>query len=411
MLFMRLLMAIADAKLQPTVVMESTSTYGDPIRYQCHKIQLPVAMMSPKHTHDYAEIFDGVPSMHDGKAAAVLARLQAIKPARVWQPDVEMRRDMRALLDMRWPLSKTLSLYFGHLESMLARHWPEFDHVLDVRQTRGWMTLLKEYPGPQAVASAEKEASQTLRKATRGRMQWSKINEVIESATQTVGVPMTDNERNKLRMITQQIGQCTEQLDSLDEQLKDWVTSDTEMSLLTSVVGPACAAAIISYLGHPSQYGSAKAFEKAMGLNLKEKSSGNVKGALKLTKRGPSQVRQLLYLAALRVIANNEVVRAWYQGRKSFQAEKTKNKAVVAVMRKLARALFHVARGEHFDATKLFDVRRLRLRTNESKKKQTSESNNMQAKTSSNALDASRTSSVRKTSPRKAQGGFAQQRA
>jgi hypothetical protein len=122
-------------------------------------------------------------------------------------------------------------------------------------------------------------------------------------------------------------------------------------------------------------------------------------------------VRQLLYLAALRVIANNEVVRAWYQGRKSFQAEKTKNKAVVAVMRKLARALFHVARGEHFDATKLFDVRRLRLRTNESKKKQTSESNNMQAKTSSNALDASRTSSVRKTSPRKAQGGFAQQRA
>jgi hypothetical protein len=34
---------------------------------------------------------------------------------------------------------------------------------------------------------------------------------------------------------------------------------------------------------------------------------------------------------------------------------------VVAVMRKLVRALFHVARGEAFDAGKLFDLRRLDL--------------------------------------------------
>ena len=34
-------------------------------------------------------------------------------------------------------------------------------------------------------------------------------------------------------------------------------------------------------------------------------------------------------------------------------------KAVVALMRKLARAMVHVARGEPFVATKLFDVRRL----------------------------------------------------
>ncbi len=77
-----------------------------------------------------------------------------------------------------------------------------------------------------------------------------------------------------------------------------------------------------------------------------------------LTKRGPGVVRHLIYLATLRVIEANRVVRVWYRGRASWQQE-SKLKAVVAVMRKLVRALWHVARGAEFDATKLFDVRRL----------------------------------------------------
>jgi len=36
-------------------------------------------------------------------------------------------------------------------------------------------------------------------------------------------------------------------------------------------------------------------------------------------------------------------------------------KAVVAVMRKLARALWYVGQGKPFDAAKLFDVNRLGL--------------------------------------------------
>jgi len=45
---------------------------------------------------------------------------------------------------------------------------------------------------------------------------------------------------------------------------------------------------------------------------------------------------------------------------KAYKAE-LPLKAIVAVMRKVARALWHVARGETFDVTKLFDVRRLDL--------------------------------------------------
>jgi hypothetical protein len=35
---------------------------------------------------------------------------------------------------------------------------------------------------------------------------------------------------------------------------------------------------------------------------LKEKSSGHIQGQLRITKRGPGEVRRLLFLAALRLI-------------------------------------------------------------------------------------------------------------
>ena len=39
---------------------------------------------SSKAASDYAEVFDGVPSQHDGKDAAVVAELAAIGKSRPW---------------------------------------------------------------------------------------------------------------------------------------------------------------------------------------------------------------------------------------------------------------------------------------------------------------------------------------
>lgn len=127
------------------------------------------------------------------------------------------------------------------------------------------------------------------------------------------------------------------------------------------MVGPACSAAIGALTGWPADYENAGAFEKAMGLNLKEKSSGNVTGRLSITKRGHGVVRHLLYLAALRMLKDvSRIPVAWYRARESHAAKQSL-KAVVALMRKLARALWHVGRGASFELRKLFDTRRLGL--------------------------------------------------
>ena len=360
-LFLSQVSLLREAGQEPTVVMESTGTYGDAVRYQCHRRGLPVHMMPPKHTHDFAEILDGVPSMHDGKAAVVLAKLQAVKPARAWAPESDERRDMRAWVDQRRLIGRTLGLYYGHLEAMMARHWPEAWSHIDVCRQRSWIALIKVLPGPQAIAAEPDVAKELLRKASRGQFDVARVDALVASAQTTTGVPMTAGEREKLRALVEQLELQLQRLTTVDSKLSELVERDDALRPMTTVVGPACSAAIGALVGAPTEFENAGAFEKAMGLNLKEKSSGNVKGRLSITKRGPGSVRHLLYLAALRMLKDASMIpRAWYRARESHKAKQSL-KAVVALMRKLARALWHVGRGATFDPTKLFDTRRLGL--------------------------------------------------
>ena len=66
----------ADRKL--VVAMEPSGTYGDALRQALADNEIEVQRVSGKAAHDYAEVFDGVPSQHDGKDAAVVAELAAL---------------------------------------------------------------------------------------------------------------------------------------------------------------------------------------------------------------------------------------------------------------------------------------------------------------------------------------------
>jgi transposase len=140
------------------------------------------------------------------------------------------------------------------------------------------------------------------------------------------------------------------------------------------VVGWATACVLWVYLGNPANYHCAEAYRKAMGLNLKERSSGRYQGQLKITKRGPSAVRRWLYFAAMRMVQQPGVVE-WYEVKKG-QRPKGGKRALIAVMRKLALGLYVVGLGEEsFDARRLFSptVKRSRRGAQRAKKNQKKE--------------------------------------
>jgi transposase len=341
------------------VAMEPTGTYGDALRHQLARSGVPVVMVSPKRTHDSQELFDGVQSLHDPKSAVLVARLCAMGLATPWCEPPALRVRLRALVEQRQHEQGQAEVCFGRLEGLLARHWPELGTWMDVRTQRSALVLLAKYPSPARVAAEPAQVRATLLEASRSRLGQEVIDGVLAAAPATMGVPMVPEEEGLVRALGTQLLDASRRVETLEAQMAELEREDSGFSNLAQWMGTYTAAVIVTH-ADPRQYTNARQLEKALGLNLREKSSGEHKGRLSISKRGPALARKAMFMFALRMLQASPVVRAWYKRRRGY-SEESKQRAVVAVMRKLARAMFHVARGATFDATKLFDTRRLDL--------------------------------------------------
>jgi transposase len=346
------------AGLTVEVAMEPSGTYGDVLRRQLADDGFAVFMVSGKRTHDAREIFDGVPSLHDAKSAAIIARLHADGLSTRLAAESPERRQLRAALAIM-DLHQERYLQLVHrLESWLARHWPELPTVLELTSS-SLMALLARVGGPKDVAAQPQRATRLLLGISHRLIPDDKVAAVIACATTSVGVPLVGLERDALMAIADAAYRAHRAFATAKSKV-DHLAARTPAAALAPVVGHTTAGAVFAEVGDANAFSSTRAFLKAMGLNLKEKSSGTIHGQLKITKRGPSRVRQLLWLAVFRWIQTDPIANAWYQ-RKKLRDGGRASRAAVALMRKLAKALYHAGRGATFDSRKLFDTRRLAL--------------------------------------------------
>jgi transposase len=341
-------------------VMESSGTYGDVLRQQMHDLGVSVFKVSGKRTHDAREIYDGVPSLHDAKCAAIIAKLHVDGISLPWPQMTDDKRKLKAALALMDLFQERYLQLVHRLESWLARYWPELPEILELTSA-SLMALLARIGGPRDVAAAPDKSRRLLRGMSHGLMDPKKIDTVIAGAGHSCGVPMLDIERQALAAIAQEAHTALRAFKGAKANV-EVLAIETPARHMATTVGKATAALFISEVGDPALFPSASAYLKAFGLNLKEKSSGTHQGHLRVTKRGSGRARQYLWLAVFRWIQKDPIAKAWYQKKIARDAGK-KAKAVVAMMRKLARALFHVGRGEPYDGTKLFDVVALGLQT------------------------------------------------
>jgi transposase len=337
-------------------VMESSGTYGDVLRYQLLDASVPVYRVGGKRTHDAREIYDGVPSLHDAKCAAILAKLHVDGISAPWPVATVDKRNLRAAIDLMDLYQERYLQLVHRLESWLARHWPELPEIVELTSAT-LLALLGRMGGPAQVAAAPTKARGLMRGMSHQLMDSEKIERVIDSASRSAGMPMLDLERETLMAIADEAQRSLRAYTTAKTSLEK-LSLQTHAQLMAPTVGKTTAAVFATFVGDPSLFGSSAAYVKAFGMNLKEKSSGKFQGHLKITKRGPGRARQYLWLAVCRWVRQDPVARAWYQKKVQRDAGK-KAKAIVALMRKLAGALYHIGRGDPYDAAKLFEVNRL----------------------------------------------------
>src|SRR5262249_61285339 len=100
-------------------------TYGDALRQALQQAGLAVHRVSPKAAADYAEIFDGVPSQHDGKDAAVVAELAAQGRSWAWPLALPGEAEQELAYQVEWldGQRRQTPPWDGRLGGPLRRHW------------------------------------------------------------------------------------------------------------------------------------------------------------------------------------------------------------------------------------------------------------------------------------------------
>jgi transposase len=358
-----------------TVGLESTGNYSEAIRCALTGASLEVHRVSGKAVSDYKEIFDGVPSQHDGKDAAMIAELTAFGKGTAWpfkllsETDQALRHQVARIDAFRGQANQ----WIGRLEGMLSRHWPELTDLIKLSS----VTLLKvcvHYGSPAALAS-DPSAASMLRRWSCGALKPAKIAAIIESARTTCGIPMGGGELAWLREIAQETQSGLAEVNACELRLQAIAGAHDSMSPLVNKVGAVTLCVIWAMVGDPRQYTSSGAFLKALGLNLKELSSGKRRGQLAISKRGPSLARKQLYYWAMRGVQQPDL-RRWYVefqqvgNSKQGSSEHRKMKGLIALMRKLCRSLWYVHRhGLEFDYAKVFPGRPLQSRTHKRKRR------------------------------------------
>ncbi len=140
---------------QLIVAMEPTGTYGDAARQALERAGVVVHRVSPKMASDYAEVFDGVPSQHDGKDAAVVAELAAQGKSWPWPmpKPTEIEQELAYQVDWLDGQRRQMMQWCGRVEALLSRHWPEATRIVPLCSGT-MLACLAEYGGPRGLALA-----------------------------------------------------------------------------------------------------------------------------------------------------------------------------------------------------------------------------------------------------------------
>jgi transposase len=334
------------------VAMESSGTYGDPLRQALSDAGVEVRRVSAKAVKDHSETFDGVPSQHDGKDAAIIGTLCISGHAKTWawgerpEQDQAIRHWVRTLDTAQ----RIKQVWAGKLEGVLARHWPEAGRLL--RQSGATLPRALAHWGDPRVLANDPQAAGELAKFGGHYLTPQKIAQVVESARTSVGVRMDAWAVREMKQTAAALIEQRRQIQACRGELRDLTRDHKAIRSQAPAVGLITACVLWMCLGDPANYASAAAYRKAMGLNLKERSSGMHKGKLALSKRGQRLARKWMYFSALRWMRDPSVKR-WIESKKQRDGGRG-DKAATGVMRRLALAAWHAGQGEVFDANRLF---------------------------------------------------------
>ncbi|WP_218068012.1 IS110 family transposase, partial [Candidatus Thiosymbion oneisti] len=221
---------------QLEAVLEPRGTYGDALVWRLRQAGLGRYRVSPKWVHDASEVYAGVPSLHDAKAAYLIGRLPRQGVSQAWPAPAAARREVAAV-------PAQLRVCKGHQQSAsnrlkvrLSRHWPECLGILGLA-TVTLPALIHAYGDPAAVVADPQGAAALMRRSGRAGRREEKLQALLTSAHRSLGVPCPAAERERLQWLAADLLEARRQVPRIERELACRVKHEPVRLWMAAVVG------------------------------------------------------------------------------------------------------------------------------------------------------------------------------
>jgi transposase len=327
---------------------ESTGPYGEPLSHYLAKKPVTVVQVNPMHTKRVKEINDNSPLKTDDKDPRVLADIILLGHSlSIVIPEGDAAY-LRRLNNSRERHVGERTALLNQLQQLVFLLFPEFRRVIKDIQVKTALYILNKYLTPDIIGGLKKEElGEEIRKRSRGKFRESHAEMLINLAKDTIGI------REGAAGLSMDIRHILIQLELVNRLIAE-IEGEMEITLgripysskLLSIkgLGTVTVAGLIGEVGDFKKFRTQSEITKLAGLDLYEVSSGKWKGRRRISKRGRSLLRKILYYAAMQTIRKNGILHDYYtrltnRGMKRMMA-------LVAVSRKLLRIIHAVVRDD-----------------------------------------------------------------
>lgn len=326
---------------------EPTGPYMEPLAlFLRNKKGVRLVQVNPMHSKRLKELPGNSPLKTDRKDPKVIADIIELGHALTVVIPEGPAAELRRLTQGRERTITSRSRLFNQLQCLMASFFPEFLQVMKDVTTASAQHLIKHHPTPQDIVNlGEPALAALLRKVSRGKLKPDRARALFEASGASVGIrDGRDSMLQEVRLIVDTIASYDRFIEGLEADMVRYLEQIPYSHVILSLrgIGPVTAAGLIGEVGDFTKFGTISEVLKLAGLDLYEVSSGKHKGKLRISKRGRSHMRKLLYLASLSAVRKGGVMHEWYQG--ALRRGMIKAKALVAVSRKLLMIIFALVR-------------------------------------------------------------------
>lgn len=346
------------------VVCEPTGGYDEELLRLARQQGHETAYVNTEHSAKMSSVESGDTNKTDpadARAMSLVAQVDRTQTHRALEGEYGLLRELGQMYEDEDRQATRARTRFHHvLKWLFCDYEKDADFLFDSTGT----AVMEEYAwDPEAIVQDGYERFCERIKSHVKRAQWSTLEALFEQAERSAKMQWPGRYRSVWKRRLKQLwadykrhSRRKEQIAGRIEQLYSQLRKRGEVPAPFEEITAKQLGRLIGELGPISDFEVYEAVEKYVGLNLRERQSGDYEGEVKITKKGRPLARKILGQMAHQLITGGRLFGAYY--RRKLQEGMRKAKAYVAVMRKILKLIVGLYKSDcPYDPGRVFTCR------------------------------------------------------